>query len=153
MAGSRLRHVCGLLVDCIKLTALMLAIGILQLAALLPAVRRLLATKYNSGNSRELDTAVVTGRISREQRGEHFVNRSIKFDVMLRSTAKFNFFKTFFRWWRRRREWEDEFPVVGVSAGQPIRDGSLLTLECQSLKLSELVKPGRYLLVNFGSCS
>jgi len=72
---------------------------------------------------------------------------------MLRSTASLNFFATFFRWWRRRRVWNAEAPLAGVSAGQPMRDGELVSMDGSSRQLSSLVKPDRFLLLNFGSCS
>jgi len=146
-------HLGGLVFDGIKLACLVVAISLLQLVALLPPVRRLLRRVYDGPASEAVDKSADDGAISLTQRGQHYVNKSIDFEVMLRSTASPNFFATFYRWWREQRAWEAAAPLAGVSPGHRMRDGVLITLDGEALQLSSLVKPNRFLLINFGSCT
>jgi hypothetical protein len=152
----QLAHWTGLLVDCLQLALMAAAILIAQLAAMVPWVRRLMASMYDrlSRDTERVEAQAAAGLISLEQRGRHYVFKSIDFEDFLRSVSRPAYLRTRFNWWRQRRQWEADAPLGGVAAGQPVRDGPLLRLsDGQSMQLSDLLRPGRFLLLNFGSCT
>jgi hypothetical protein len=79
-----LAHLMGLVVDGAKLVALVLFISVLQLSALVPPLRRWLAHTYaaaaGSSSSKVVDRQADEGHITVQQRGQHYVNKSIDFD-------------------------------------------------------------------------
>lgn len=153
---SRLQYVSGLLIDYAQLLCMGAAILVVQLAVLLPPLRRLLSQLYEraASDSERVEEQAARGLISAEARGRHYVFKSIDFDDFLRSVGTAAYLRTRLRWWRQQRQWEAEAPLAGVAAGCPMRDGPLLRLSdgCP-MRLSDLVRPGRLLLLNFGSCT
>jgi hypothetical protein len=192
---ARCTHALGLAVDSLQFLFLFVGICLLRLLVLVPFVRGWLQQLYDSlaGDSTQVEQRAKQGTINTQQRGKHYVFKSIDFEVVrtykhteregeseslslracssdprsavalcscptclqfLTSVCRWPFLRTQWRWLRQRREWEADTPLAGVSAGRPMRDTPLVTLDGETtLSLTSLVRPGRLLLLNFGSCS
>ena len=83
---SRLQYVSGLLIDYAQLLCIGAAILVVQLAVLLPPLRRLLSQLYEraASDSERVEEQAARGLISAEARGRHYVFKSIDFDDFLR---------------------------------------------------------------------